>query len=74
MKLIVRVAVRVKLCGFPERRSLRDEQSLRVLLMRADVRQGLAETVREGLEALLPDELTGDLEVRVAGTELDTQR
>ena len=70
MKLILRV----KLRGFPERRTLLDEQALRVLLMRDDVRAGLAETVREGLAALLPDEIAADLEVAVAGTELDTRR
>jgi len=70
MKLILRV----RLCGFPERRTLLDEQALRVLLMRDDVRAGLAETVREGLAALLPDEIAADLEVAVAGTELDNSR
>ena len=70
MKLILRV----RLGGFPERRTLLDEQALRVLLMRDDVRAGLAETVREGLAALLPDEIAADLEVAVAGTELDTRR
>ena len=67
----MKLVLLVKLRGFPERRSLLDEQALRVLLMRADVRRALAETVREGLVSLLPDELAGDLEVAVAGTELD---
>ena len=67
----MKVVLRVRLRGFPERRSLLDEQALRVLLQRADVRRALAETVREGLVSLLPDELAGDLEVAVAGTELD---
>lgn len=70
MKLIVRVRLR----GFPERRTLLDEQALRVLLMRADVREGLAETVRAGLADLLPEEIAADLEVAVAGTELDARR
>ena len=70
----MKIIVRVRLGGFPERRTLLDEQALRVLLMRDDVRAGLAETVREGLAALLPDEIAADLEVAVAGTELDTRR
>jgi hypothetical protein len=70
----MKVILRVRLRGFPECCSLLDEQALRVLLQRVDVREGLAETVRVGLAELLPDELAGDLEVQVLGTNLDTRR
>ena len=70
----MKLVLRVKLLGFPKRRSLLDEQALRVLLMRADVRAALAAKVREGLAELLPKELAADLEVAVAGTELDARR
>ena len=70
----MKVILRVKLRGFPERRSYLDEQALRMLLQRADVRRGLAAAVRGELAALLPGELGDDVEVRVTGTELDLRR
>ena len=73
MNLFLCVKMRVKLRGFPERRSYLDEQHLRILLQRADVRAGLEQAVLAELAALLPDELATDLEVSVKGTVNETR-